>query len=62
MQLLNVLESKFQFKAKLIDAKGAWGIARYGRWTGVIGQILNRVNDFYFLRDLESLFSFSIFR
>lgn len=43
-EILKILQSRFNFKSNLIDGKQVWGMFTEGRWTGVVGQVYNRVS------------------
>ena len=47
LQLLSILEKRFQFRANLIDGHQQWGMQVNGTWTGVVGQVYNGVNYTY---------------
>ena len=43
-EILKVLQTKFKFNSNLIDGKQIWGRLLFGRWTGVIGHIVNKTS------------------
>ena len=46
IQILKILEVKYNFKSKLLDAKQMWGTLVNGTWNGMVAQILNNVGVF----------------
>lgn len=46
-ELLKIVENKFRFHSKLIDAEQKWGSKTNGTWNGIVGLIYKRVNFFY---------------
>lgn len=44
-EILNVLQKRYNFRAKLIDAHNIWGLANEnGSWNGLVGDVLYKVN------------------
>ncbi|KAJ6222831.1 hypothetical protein RDWZM_001376, partial [Blomia tropicalis] len=44
-ELLKIVENKFRFHSKLIDAEQKWGSKTNGTWNGIVGLIYKRVAD-----------------
>ena len=47
VELLKMMERKYNFATKYIDGNQDWGSLINGRWTGIINQVLNNVSNLF---------------